>query len=92
VLVLEHVDWRRAVAELCRLAARVFVIIQENPPQLVPRPLSGTLAVQTSDHMHFIAPPHLQSEFERLHFVLRRTAAHTVLDGKRMLAYDFERA
>ena len=53
VLVLEHVAWRRAVRSLCRLARRVFVVIQEDPPDMVLRPLLGTMAVLRE------APPRL---------------------------------
>jgi 2-polyprenyl-3-methyl-5-hydroxy-6-metoxy-1,4-benzoquinol methylase len=37
ILVLEHVDWRKAVSTLCALTTHeALVVIQENPPDLPP--------------------------------------------------------
>src|SRR5512146_694737 len=49
VLVLEHLDWRKAVASMCALSTeRVFVVLQENPPELrrvLSRPPVGSMEV-----------------------------------------------
>jgi hypothetical protein len=88
ILVLEHVDWRRAVAGLCRIAARVFAIIQEDPPGLIPRTLAGTMAAVNArliDRAELIAGFHAQN------FRLARTSIRDVRDGKKMAGLDFLR-
>jgi hypothetical protein len=90
VLVLEHVDWRRAVGVLCGLASRVFVVIQENPPgagMLLRTP--GTLAVLREASPQSIARAELEAAFARLGFAAARTSALPVNDGKRMRAIEF---
>jgi hypothetical protein len=90
VLVLEHVDWRKAVHSLASQAARVFVVIQQNPDSLVPRQLEGTL-----DILHSVSPVLVQSdaliaEFGARSFRLLRRSEREVQDGKVMLALDFK--
>jgi hypothetical protein len=85
VLVLEHVDWRRAVASLCRVARRVFVVIQEDPPDLVSRALAGTMAVLGEARPRLVPREELVAEFERLGFGLEKTRVREVADGKRMV-------
>lgn len=91
ILVLEHVDWRRAVASLARRAGRVFAVIQRNPAVLPPRPLPGTLGVLHEVRMALLDPAELTAAFAREGFRLTRTGGRDVLDGKTMLALDFSR-
>jgi hypothetical protein len=91
ILVLEHVDWRRAVAELCRIAARVFAIVQQNPAGLTERPLPGTLAVLCDLPTQLVDQGELIAEFDGRGFELARTSCRAVRDGKRMVGLDFKR-
>ena len=91
ILVLEHVDWRRAVAGLCRVAGRVLAIIQENPVDLVARALPGTLAALDDVPAHLVDRGELTAEFDGRGFGLARTSVREVRDGKQMVGLDFER-
>ena len=89
ILVLEHVDWRRAVAGLCRVAARVFAIVQETPAGLTERPLPGTLAALRDLPTRLVDRGELIAEFAGRSFELARTSTREVRDGKTMVALDF---
>jgi hypothetical protein len=95
VLVLEHVDWRKAIATLTRVTtSRVFVIIQENPPHLpasTTRTLPGSMAVLQGIKRDLLAKSEVQREFRHDGFELRSTTVREVLDGKKMIALEFER-
>ncbi len=92
VLVLEHVDWRKGVATLCRLAAsRVFIILQENPPVVPARPLIGSMAVLKTIRHELLNRAEVENEFQINGFALRHTTHREVLDGKKMAAMRFER-
>ena len=91
ILVLEHVEWRRAVAELCRIAGRVFVIVQENPAGLTERPLPGTLAALRDLPTQLVDRGALIAEFDGRGFELARTSCRAVRDGKKMVGLDFRR-
>ena len=91
ILVLEHVDWRRAVAELCRMAARVLAIVQENPAGLSERPLPGTLAALRDLPTQLVDSGELIAEFDGRGFELARTSFRAVRDGKKMVGLDFSR-
>ncbi len=94
VLVLEHVDWRRGVATLCRLAKRVFVVVQENPPELttaLSRPVSGSMAIFREVHPTLIPKTDLEREFARLGFALKHHRVREVADKKKMIALEFAR-
>ena len=91
ILVLEHVDWRRAVAELCRIAARVLAIIQENPAGLTERPLPGTLAALRDLPTQLVDRGELIAEFGGRGVELARTSCRAVRDGKKMVGLDFRR-
>jgi hypothetical protein len=91
ILVLEHVEWRRAVAGMCGAAARVFVIIQENPEGLPSRPLAGTMAVLQDLPASLVDRAELIAEFAGLAFDLARVSTRVVRDGKKMVALDFTR-
>jgi SAM-dependent methyltransferase len=85
VLVLEHVDWRRAVASLCRVARRAFVVVQEDPPDVAVRALAGTMEVLREARPRLVPRGELVAEFERLGFGLEETRVREVADGKRMV-------
>jgi hypothetical protein len=97
ILLLEHVEWRKAIAEISRLsAARVFIVLQQNPPHITTavtqgRPLPGSMALLTDVHPHLIPSADVVAEFSRHGFELRRSSAREVLDSKRMLALEFEK-
>ena len=91
ILVLEHVDWRRAVAGMCGAATRVFVVIQENPEGLVARPLAGTMAVLQELPASLVDRVELIAEFAGRAFQLAGTSTRAVRDGKKMVALDFRR-
>jgi len=89
ILVLEHVEWRLAVAELCRMAARVFAIVQENPASMIERPLPGTLAALGNLPTQLVDRGELIAEFDGQGFELARTSCRAVRDGKKMVGLDF---
>jgi SAM-dependent methyltransferase len=92
VLVLEHVDWRKALVSLARLRpGHVIVVIQRNPPGELPhRELVGTMGVFGGEvGTKLIQPPALIEEFERLGFRLRLARERAVADGKTMLGFLF---
>jgi hypothetical protein len=97
VLVLEHVQWRVALATLCKLTEReLFVVIQENPPDdamalTAIRDVPATMKVFREVHPTRIPSSDLQSEMKR-HGFRRTYAAHKVVsDGKKMVALGFWR-
>ena len=89
VLVLEHVDWRRAVASLVRQAARVFVVIQQNPATPPPSRLEGTMTMLYESTPTLPDPATLVAAFEAHGFAATRTSLREVPDEKRLLAFDF---
>jgi Methyltransferase domain. len=97
VLVLEHVQWRVALATLCKLTEReLFVVIQENPPDdamalTTIRDVPETMKVFREVHPTRIPSSDLQSEMKR-HGFRRTYAAHKMVsDGKKMVALGFWR-
>lgn len=97
-LVLEHVDWRKAVAIICSLAARdAFVVIQENPPDAgtamnPTRQIPSTMKIFKDVHPTLISPADLDSEFERHSFSRSYSTERQVADAKKMLARAFTRS
>ncbi len=93
VLVLEHINWRRGVASLCRLAPRVFIVMQENPPTFdqASRPLRGSMAALQGLKKSLLNREELIQEFSANHFRLSHQAERAVLDAKKMVALEFER-
>lgn len=95
VLVLEHVDWKKAIATIADLAKQnVFIIIQENPPEhssaINPaRRIPGTMNVFTKAHPHLIPRHELVTEFCNHHFSETYSSEKYVADGKKMLAVGF---
>jgi len=97
ILVLEHVEWRNAIAEMCRLAShRVFVVLQEDPANMPSamtpsRPPIGTMRVFTELNPHLIPQPKVIAEFACHRFELAHSSAREVLDAKKMVALEFEK-
>jgi Methyltransferase domain len=97
VLLLEHVPWRKAVAVLCALARkRVFVVIQENPPELAAaltpnRRVQGSMNIFSEVHPALIPRQDLIDEFRIHGFHPAYSAERHVADGKRMAAVGFEK-
>ena len=89
ILVLEHVDWRRAVGGLCGIARRVFVVIQQNPEGLAPRALGGTMSLVNS---RLLRADELIGKFETQGLQLVRTSTRAVRDGKSMVGLEFARS
>jgi len=97
VLVLEHVDWRRAVASLCGLStSKVFVVIQENPPDSHAsvsdnQPLTGTMKIFRETQPSLLSQRELIQEFHRQRFALIYSREKEVLYGKKMVGLGFRK-
>lgn len=97
VLVLEHVDWKKAVRTLCRLCSgTILAIIQENPPALSSamtpsRPVAGSMSVFQEVHPTLLSKSELTAEFAAHGFFQKAQTERTVLDDKRMVALEFSR-
>ena len=96
VLVLEHVDWRKAVRSLAGLGARrIHVVIQRNPPSLetaitMTRRLNKTIAeFARMANPGLLDEPELVSEFENSGYQLRCVRERPVADGKVMVGISF---
>jgi SAM-dependent methyltransferase len=92
VLVLEHIDWRRAVLSLARLQPeRILLIIQRNPPDISAAVTPGRMPPGTMRIFAVDAPPQLVPVDELLvelasrGFVLEREESRPVQDGKTMV-------
>jgi hypothetical protein len=98
VLVLEHVDWRKAIATMCRLATkRVFVVVQENPigaasPLTHKLPPGNSLSVLSEVKPHIVPVSQAAMEFGAHGFAIGRTSVRELADSKRMLGIEFYRA
>ncbi|MES1258165.1 MAG: class I SAM-dependent methyltransferase [Acidobacteriota bacterium] len=92
VLVLEHVDWRRAVQSLVRLQPRQLVlIVQKNPAHVTAAVTPGRLPPGTMRVFAEQTPPHLVpvdellATLSALGFAVERQEARAVQDGKSMV-------
>jgi len=98
VLLLEHVDWRKAVSTIAGLAAeRALVVIQENPGTLATaitptHEITGTMKIFVEVHPGLIPRDELAAEFARHSFKPSYSAEKIVADNKKMLAFGFARA
>jgi len=93
ILVLEHVDWWRAVAAMAeRCEGGVFAVIQQTPAGGHPtgQPV-GTMSVLREVSPRAVDPGELAAEFRRHGFGLERSAAREVAGGKCMLAAVYRR-
>jgi hypothetical protein len=97
VLLLEHVDWRKAVNTIAHLSAgNVLVVTQENPESLQSamtpdREVPGTMNLFREIPPELVPQMALQEEFQTLGFVLTHQAERIVADGKKMVATAFRR-
>jgi ubiquinone/menaquinone biosynthesis C-methylase UbiE len=97
VLVLEHVNWRLAVATLCRLSVEsVFVVIQENTAQSLAvlsedQPLAGTMRIFREVHPTLVNRRELMQEFIHHQFCLVYSSEKDVLYEKKMAGLGFTR-
>jgi hypothetical protein len=95
VLVLEHVDWRLAVAALCRLSVgSVFVVIQENPPEspaavVKGQPLLRTMKIFREVHPMLVNRSEVVQEFDDHGFEIIYTNEKHVPYGKKMVGLGF---
>ena len=92
VLVLEHVEWRKALPSLARLRpGHVLVVIQRNPEGALPhRERIGTMRLFGSEvEPNLIQASALAEEFERLGFRLNLQRERPVADGKAMVGLLF---
>jgi SAM-dependent methyltransferase len=92
VLVLEHLDWRRAVLSLARLQPdHLLLIVQRNPANVTAavtpgRTPPGTMAVFAEDAPpHLIAVDELIAELSVHGFVVNRVESRAVQDGMPMV-------
>lgn len=96
VLVLEHVDWHKALVSLARLEPeRLVIVIQENPAAMKTAVTPGRLAPGTMRVFaeqalpHLIPPAELTAELARLGFGLEQRQDRPVADGKKMVGLVF---
>jgi hypothetical protein len=95
VLVLEHVEWHLAVALLCRLSiGSVFVVIQENPPQLTTsvsdsQSIVGTMRIFREVHPTLVNRDELVREFDHHGFGMVYSREQDVLYEKKMVGFGF---
>ena len=97
VLVLEHVEWQRALAEVARLQPRALVTItQENPPEIESAVTPGRAIPESLRIASQTAHPHLldHAEFENVlsdqGFTLHERIDRRVDDDKLMRGALFE--
>ena len=98
VLVLEHVDWQKAVVQITACTARTaMIVIQENPVGMltnvtpgreIPRSLIEGSKYANS---HLIDAEALTNAMRTHGFELASNNSENVLDGKRMRALVFSR-
>jgi len=96
VLVFEHIDWRRGVDSLARLGVeRVFVVIQENPPDqerlMTSREPVGTISAFLAVHPKLVDPAELEAAFQSHGYQCIGRESVDVPDGKRMMGGVFQR-
>jgi SAM-dependent methyltransferase len=96
VLVLEHVDWRRAVASLTRLRPdHLILVIQENPPGMAAavtpgRTPAGTMRVFAGQaRPHLVPAEELAAELAKAGFIPEASEQRAVADGKHMAGLSF---
>jgi ubiquinone/menaquinone biosynthesis C-methylase UbiE len=96
VLVLEHVEWRKAVATICRLSScRVLVVLQQNPPDLESaltpfRSIGNSLAIFREVNPQLLSRIEAIREFNANGFTLSRSSSREVLDSKVMVGLLFQ--
>jgi hypothetical protein len=95
-LVLEHVDWRRAIRSFRQWESRrVLTVIQENPADVASavtpgRTVPGTMNVfRERAHPQLVPLAELTTAMAELGYVLEQVQPAPVSDGKRMLGCWF---
>jgi hypothetical protein len=95
-LVLEHVDWRRAIHSFRRWQSRrVLTVIQENPADVASavtpgRTVPGTMNVfREKAHPQLVPVDELTAAMAELGYRLEQVQPAPVSDGKRMLGCWF---
>ena len=98
VLVLEHLDWRAALASLNKLVSEIlWIVIQRNPESMATavtpgRTLPGTMAVVSEKALPHLIPEAELSEALAVHgFKQFVCAPRPVADGKEMVGFVFRR-
>jgi hypothetical protein len=97
VLLLEHVNWRKAVATMCTLSQEmVLVVVQQNPMDMKTAMTPGRAKTGTMKILHELQPTlisaqELQKAFQLQDFVPSYTAERIAADGKKMVALGFEK-
>lgn len=96
VLVLEHVDWRRAIGQVVGLGVgRLLIVIQRNPESLETmvtphRELPGSLkACQSGEKPHLLEEKELVAQLLTLGFTPTMREERPVPDGKSMIGLMF---
>ena len=97
VLVLEHIDWRRALRSLARLAPDWLIIIQRNPAGMATAVTPGVLppgsmrAFATEHAPHLVDEGLLTAAALELGYRVRQREERPVRDGKAMIGLHFTR-
>jgi hypothetical protein len=97
VLVLEHIDWRKGVRSIARLAPpKCLIIIQVNPPGMTTavtptRVLPGTMRAVVAAGPRLVDSAELTGEMAQHGYQPLDSNSVDVPDGKQMLALAFER-
>ena len=98
VLVLEHLDWRAALASLNKLVSEIlWIVIQRNPESMATavtpgRTLPGTMAVVSEKALPHLIPEAELFEALAVHgFKQFVCAPRPVADGKEMVGFVFRR-
>jgi hypothetical protein len=91
VLVLENLDWHKALETMVRLAPVVYVILQQDTESSSPgRTLPGTMQVLVEEaRPQLVAVDELTAEFAKRGYELKFSAYRDVADGKRMQGLVF---
>ena len=96
VLVLEHVDWRKALENLIAMPCkRLVIVIQKNPPEMETnvsphRPLRGSLQEASSgEQAHLIDEDDLTAFLAAREYVVAAKDERVVPDDKRMCGLLF---
>jgi len=95
VLVLEHIDWRRGVESLARIAPRrCCIVIQQNPAAMASavtpgRVPPGSMAVMVEAKPTLVPVETLIEAMAQHGYVLDGQHTEEVADGKRMLGCEW---
>jgi len=98
VLVLEHIDWEIGVASLAKVCeGRCYIVIQKNPHNLrsaltPSRAPVGSMRVFRAVLPSLVPREALVRRMGTLGFRMIGRASRSVLDGKKMLGFVFERS